>query len=175
MTASTTPRTTPMAMATTVSSSVSTSPCRMRPENSVSPTTPHSKRGLVASERISAAETTSTTAAATHRPGWRTGTASIASGGTRSAVVDAVVLMRTRASALSAVDRGARNGAALDAPLAEDLLVLPVRDDLLDGGEDRLVEPAALRQRDAVGSGAVRLADDLELAARLLHRVVGDG
>ena len=43
--------------------------------------TSHSKRGFVTRECTNIATRTSTTAAASHRPGWRTGTALISSGG----------------------------------------------------------------------------------------------
>ena len=52
----------------------------MRSSNRYSPTTSHSKRGLVATERTSATATTSTIAAASQRPGRLTGTARMSSG-----------------------------------------------------------------------------------------------
>ncbi len=84
MTARTMPSTIPMAMATAVSSSVTSSPRRTRDENRYWPTTSHWKRGSRlpprstvenASEWTSMAASTSRTAALTHRPGWRSGTA----------------------------------------------------------------------------------------------------
>ena len=51
----------------------------------------HSKRGFVSRVCTNIATSTSTTAAASHRPGWRTGTALISSGG---AVRPAVSVVR---------------------------------------------------------------------------------
>ena len=69
MTASSTPSTTPTAIAMAVSSIVTRSPSRIRSSNRYSPTTPHSKRGLLTTERTIATATRRITAAATQRPG----------------------------------------------------------------------------------------------------------
>jgi hypothetical protein len=53
----------------------------MRESNRKSPTTSHSKRSLVTTERTSEATISRTTTAETQRPTWRTGIALIASGG----------------------------------------------------------------------------------------------
>ncbi len=56
----------------------------------------HSKRGLVTSVCTNIATSTSTTAAASHRPRWRTGTALISSGGAvrpAGSVVRGVVIL----------------------------------------------------------------------------------
>ena len=102
-----------------------------------------------------------TMAATIQRPGWRTGTALI--GSERSAgvaVVSAVVIDRTGPIQLVApLIVGLRDRAGLDAPLRQDRLVLAVRHELLERGEHRLGQAAVLRDRDAVGRSAVRLAD----------------
>ena len=80
MIASTTPNRIPMTIAMTVSSRVTTRPSRIGVANRYSPTTLHSKCGSVMTDRRIAAAITRTIAAATQRPGRRTGTATISSG-----------------------------------------------------------------------------------------------
>jgi hypothetical protein len=65
----------PTIIETTVSSSVTTSPCRTRDEKKYCPTMSQPKRSFVTAERMSDAATSRTTAPVTHRHGWRTGTA----------------------------------------------------------------------------------------------------
>jgi len=67
-------------MALTVNSIVRTTPSRMRWSNRNSPTTCHSSCLFVATEWTSEAPNSRIRAAATQRPGWRTGMALISSG-----------------------------------------------------------------------------------------------
>ena len=80
MTASSTPSTIPSACAASVSSIVTTTPLVIRWSSMKCPTCPHWNRLFVAIELTIAIEMTSTIAAATQRPGWRTGTALMSSG-----------------------------------------------------------------------------------------------
>src|SRR2546429_440021 len=66
-------------------SGTETSPWRMRLEAKYRPTIPHSKREFDAIELPSATARNATRAAATQRPGWRTGIALISSEGTGDA------------------------------------------------------------------------------------------
>src|SRR5882757_8294747 len=77
MTASTVPSTTPITMASAVSSSVATSPCITVPVVKYFLTRPQRQAGLENSVCTSIAASTATE---THRPGCRTGTAVIRSG-----------------------------------------------------------------------------------------------
>src|ERR1700751_2575425 len=104
---------------------------------------------------------------ATQRPGWRTGIARISSGGAAEAAPPGVM------SAGCAVDLRVRDGAALDAPLDEDLVVRAVLHQVLHRVEDGLRHAVVLRQRDPVRRRPVRLAGELELAVRLLDDVCG--
>src|SRR6185437_4748637 len=114
------------------------------------------QRVLVARLCTNIASRTAMIAAATHRPGWRTGTARIVSGRARCAcaVACSLTCSLTQSSARGAVDHGIGDRAVLDAPLAEDLRVGAVRNQNLERGEDRVGHPVALRDRDAVGRGA---------------------
>src|SRR5262245_48088049 len=117
------------------------------------------------------------TTPAIHRPGCRTGTALISSaataGGATSGVAVATAASRV-SLALRPVDDRLRDRAVLHAPAEQDLLVLPVRDQLLQRRLDLLGERAVLRDRDAVRRGAVRLAGEREQPVRLLDDVRGD-
>src|SRR5262249_28128998 len=133
----------PIAMATTVSKSVRSRPSRMRCEKNQSPTTFHSNRPVrtapccLCENAIvwtGIATSTAMTAVATQRPGWRTGTTFVA-------VPDGVL---TVGSADGAVDLRVGDGAALDAPLGQDLLVGPVLEQVLKCSQNRVVETAAL-------------------------------
>src|ERR1700755_391072 len=106
---------------------------------------------------------------ATTGPGWQTGIALISSGGTAEAAPPGAM------SADCAVDLRVGDGAALDAPLGEDLVVRPTLDQVLHRVEDRLRHAVVLRQRDPVGGCPVRLAAELELPVRLLDDVSSDG
>jgi hypothetical protein len=75
-----------MTIEITVSSIVRTRPCSTWCEKKKSPTTLHWKCGLVTALRTSANAIRTTSAAATQRPGRRTGTALICSGGALSVV-----------------------------------------------------------------------------------------
>src|SRR5579859_3010197 len=166
-TASTVPRMTPIAMATTVSSSVRPSPAMISCAAKYWPTVSQWNRGLVTSACTSIANSTRTTAAGTHRPGCLTGTALISSGrGPADGLSPAV----GEPSTLAGGPVGHRVGdrAALQAPGGEDLRVGTVRHQLLDRVEYRLRHPVALRDRDAVRRGAVGLPDQLERAVGLL-------
>jgi hypothetical protein len=85
-----TPSTIPIAMATTVSRIVSARPSSTRLDRKYLPIMSHWKRGFVTRVCTSIATRRSTTAAASHRPGWRTGTALISSGGPVRPPVSAV-------------------------------------------------------------------------------------
>src|SRR5579864_5812542 len=114
------------------------------------------------------------TAAATHRPGCRTGIAVMSSGRTAGAASCPVAAVTWAPLADCAVDLRARDRSLLDAPLREDLLVLAALDQDDERVADRLCEAAALRDRDAVRRGAVGLAADLEGAVRLLDLIRGN-
>src|SRR5215475_9875700 len=92
---------------------------------------------------------------AIHRPGWRTGIALISSGGTAEAAPPGAM------SADCAVDLRVGDGAALDAPLLENRLVLTVLHEVLDRFEDRLGHAVVLGERDPVRRRGVRLAGEL--------------
>src|SRR5215469_10993756 len=143
-----------------------------------------SNRGFVTRVLTSIANRTSTTAAASHRPGWRTGTAWISSGGPSwtavwpapwlsGGVVTGTFPGRV-ASARRAVDHRISDGSGLDAPLLEDLGIGAVRDQNLHRGEHRIVKASVLRHGDSVRRCSVRLARELERAVRLLDLVRGD-
>src|SRR6185312_186691 len=108
-----------------------------------------------------------TIALATQRPQWRTGTALISSGRMLWSAMSAAL-------ADGAVDHRVGDRAIRDAPLGEDRLVLAIGHERLHRVEDRLGHAVALRDRDPVGRGPVGRAHGLELAARLLHLVVGN-
>lgn len=80
ITASTMPRATPIAIASTVSSSVVRTPPSTGGANMLSSMKRHWNAGLVTSMLTNIATSTATTAVATQRPGCRTGTALITSG-----------------------------------------------------------------------------------------------
>src|ERR1700682_1912769 len=124
ITASTTPKITPIAIALTVSSSVSSTPSRILWSKRYSPTTCHSIRLLVATEWTSEPPNIRIRAAEAQRPRCRTGTALISSGRRSgsglsvASAVDTSYLMSC--SACGAVDRGGGDRRALDFPLLED-------------------------------------------------------
>src|SRR4051794_26029148 len=148
------------------------SPSRILSSNRYSPTTSHSKRGFVATERTIATARTRTIAPATQRPGRRTGTARMSSG--RPSPPVSLTADTAQRLAGGAVDLWVADRAVLDPPLFEDRLVLAVRHQFLQRFEHRLGEPAALRNGKAVGGEFVGFADELELAFVLLDLVVDD-
>src|SRR5512133_1968754 len=105
MTASTIPSAIPIAIDVAVSSSVTTTPSRMRREKNQSPTIPHPNRLFVAIELASATVRNRRIAVATQRPGWRTGIALISSALTGSAVSVAITPQSRPWLADRAVDR----------------------------------------------------------------------
>src|SRR3954471_9771024 len=110
------------------------------------------------------------TAIATHRPGWRTGTARMGSG--RSVRGSASVVVMTSDAR---VDLRRRDRPLRDTPLVEDLAVGAVRDDRLQRTEDGLVEALrVLREHVPVGRGVVDVAQQLQLAVGLLDGVGAD-
>src|SRR3954447_7806416 len=135
------------------------------------------KRGFVATEWTIVAARTTTIAAATQRPGWRTGPARICSGlaGAATSCRPADAISRPSASsALGRVDLGRADRAPLDSPPGQDALVRPVLHERLHRLWDGLDEPRALGDRDAVRRRAVGLARHLELPVGLLDDVGGD-
>src|SRR5437763_11464674 len=102
-----------------------------------------------------------TIAAATHRPGWRTGIALISSGrpdgGAGSVVAVALSTGTTEANGMRprladrSVDLRVGDRARLNPPLRQDGLVGPVRHQLLERVEDRLRHTVPLRDCDAMG------------------------
>src|SRR4029077_1749091 len=79
-TARSTPRLTPIAIAMTVSSRVTTIPWRIRPKKRYCPTMRQSRVGAAINVYRPAAASARTTTADTHLPGWRSGMALMASG-----------------------------------------------------------------------------------------------
>src|SRR5580704_16132674 len=134
---------------------------------------PHSKRRFVATESPSETTTATTSVAASQRPGWRTGTALISSG--RAAAGSLISVpgegQAARGLARGAVDSRSGDRARRDAPALQDREVLAVGYQQLECPQDRLRHPRSLRDRDAVGCGAVRFADELERALGLLDLV----
>src|SRR3954452_9644893 len=138
----------------------------------------HWKFEFVAIDLANATPKTAIRAAATHRPGCRTGTALISSAATGGVASSGVAsypppsldLGSSRPARLA--DRGVqgrlRDRALLGGPLREDRLVLAVRDQRLHLALHLRGERALLGDRDAVGRRPVRLAGELELAVRLL-------
>lgn len=74
------PPTTPMIMASAVSSNVTSMPCTMLSWKRYFPTMSHLKAGLVKRALSSIAASRAMTTAPAQRPGWRTGTALMVSG-----------------------------------------------------------------------------------------------
>src|SRR5438132_5685269 len=138
------PITIPMAMAITVSSSVIKRPARTVWLVKYWPTTPHWKRGLVATLLAPAARTRITTAVAIHRPGWRAGIALIRPASAPvlcPAIPGADVLARESPFPYLAdrtIDHRRIDGPGLHAPLLEDLLVDAIGDELLERVQGRL-------------------------------------
>src|SRR3954451_11797593 len=147
-------------------------PSRILSLNRYSPTTSHSKRGLVAIEWMIATARTRTIAPATQRPGRRTGTARMSSG--RPSPPVSLTADTVQRLALGAVDLRVADRAVLDPPFFEDRLVLAFGHQVLQGFQQRLGEPAALRHRKAVGGEFIGFAHRLELAVVLLDLVVHD-
>src|SRR5438128_795532 len=162
MTASTTPRMTPIAIALTVSSSVMKTPLRMRWSNRNCPTTCHSSCLFVATEWISEAANSRISAAATQRPGRRTGMALISSGRPAGASLSAAPGSATSylipSLACGAVDRRVAERRALQFPLLEDRLIGAVGDQQLQRREHGLRHAVVLGQRETLGRSAERRA-----------------
>src|SRR3954453_4602645 len=119
------------------------------------------KRGFVATEGTIVAAGPTTTAPATQRPGWRTGTARICSGlaGAATSCRPADAISRPSASsALGLVDLGRADLAPLNSPPGQGAFVRPVLYERLHRLLDGLDEPRALGDRDAVRQRAVGLA-----------------
>src|SRR6185437_10787051 len=128
----------------------------------------HWNRGFVTKVCASIAASRSTTPAPSHRPGCRTGTALISSGGpVRPAVcaVRGVVTLApdsatggigsARGSANRGVDRRVGDGAALHSPFLQDLHVGAFGHEMLHGGQHWVGHPAVLGDRNPVRRGAV--------------------
>src|SRR3954447_6495710 len=122
MTATMMPSSTPRTMASTVITRVVRAPRSTAGVNMLSNMNPHWNTGFVSSMFTNIATSTAMTAAATHRPGCRTGTAWIRSGAAGRVLVSAVM------SADGGVHRGIGDGAVLHAPLLQHLLVAAVGD-----------------------------------------------
>src|ERR1700730_10472163 len=157
ITARITPSTIPINIASTVNSSVISTPRSTGPENRYWPTTPHWKRGLLTTELTSPTSRTATIAALIQRPGCLTGTAFISSGGPASAMSAAASgggtrgLSRDFSLADRSVDLRGCYRALREPPVIEDLLVCAVGDDRLHGAKHRLRHAVVLRHRDSVG------------------------
>src|SRR5579875_1250629 len=128
------------------------------------------------SEWANMAARTSTTTAATQRPGWRTGTTGSSGRGWVPWPAEDIGLQGggspwCQAGWLAgrAVDDRVGDGTLLHPPLVQDLLVLAVGHDGLHGLQQRLGQPAALGHDEAVGSGLEGLAGQLELPMGLVH------
>src|SRR5687767_4510932 len=174
MTATTMPSRTPSSMASTVMISVVRAPLSTAGVDMLSTMKPHWNTGFVTSMWTNIAASTAMTPAAIHRPGCRTGTARICSGGAGRVVVSDVMDV-AGGSADGRVHGRVVDRAVLDAPLLQHLLVAAVLDQGLDGvgeglGELRLV----LGDDVAVGRGVVDVTEQFELAAGLLDRVRHD-
>src|SRR5436190_19368737 len=170
MTASSTPSSTPMVIALTVSSSVMTTPSRMRWSNRNSPTTCHSSCLFVATEWISEAANSRIRAPATQRPGRRTGTALISSGRRPCSSLSVATGPDTgylmSCSALGAVDHRIGDRPALQFPFLEDRRVGAVGHRPLQRFEHRFGHAVSLRQRQAVrccAEGGTRANRDAQL------------
>src|SRR5690606_31231751 len=128
----------PPTIAATVSRIVLRTPLSTASEVMYLPCSSHSSASLVNRKLTNIATSTSTTAAATQRPGCRTGTARIASGRAFSTSSSTVM----RSALTGGVDRRFGDGAALDAGVGQDLLVGAVGDEGLEGAEDGVLELA---------------------------------
>src|SRR3954468_2246331 len=167
MTATTMPSRTPHTMASTVMINVVRTPRSTGGRNMLSNMNPHWNTGFVISMCTNISARTAMITAATQRPGCRTGTARISSGG-----AGRVVLSTVMASADRRVHRRVVDGTGLDAPLREHLLVGAVLDERLEGLRDGVREVRLVLGDDvAVGRGVVDVAEQLELAVRLADRV----
>src|SRR5829696_2617587 len=113
------------------------------------------------------------TTAATHRHGWRSGTASIAAGEVAGGVSTSVIVGSVNLVD-RAVDHRLVDHPCLDTPVAGDLLVRTVFDQVLERLLERLRERRTLLHRPAVGRGVSDLARGFELAVALLDRIRGD-
>src|SRR5689334_18080312 len=167
MTATTMPSSTPSSMASTVMINVVRTPRITGGRNMLSNMNPHWNTGFVSSMCTNMRASTAMTAAATRRPGCRCGTARICWGG-----AGRVVLSSVMASADRRVHRRVVDGTGLDAPLREHLLVGAVLDERRQGLLDGVGELGLVLGDDVpVGRGVVDLAEQLELALGLAHRI----
>src|SRR4051812_19843262 len=166
----------PMIMASTVMISVVRAPRSTGAEKMLSNMNRHENTGFVTSMWTNMATRTAITAAAPHRHGCRTGTARICSGGAGRVVVSVLIAGVRPASADGGVHRGVGDGPGLDAPVLEHLRVAAVGDQRLHGAGQGLGELRLVLLDDvSVGRRVVDVAEQLELAAGLLHRVGHDG
>src|SRR4051812_8617647 len=160
------PSRTPTAMARTVMINVVRAPRSTGGRNMLSNMKPHWNTGFVTSMCTNISARTAMTAAATQRPGCRTGTARICSGGAGRVVLSVVM------SADGRVHRRVVDAAGVDAPLLEHLLVGAVLDEGREGLRERVGEVGLVLGDDvAVGRGVVDVTEQLELAVGLLDRV----
>src|SRR5690606_39366079 len=153
--ASAIPPTMPIIIDSAVRISVLRSPFRTGGENRYSPTMCHRKLSLVSTVLTNIAASTASTATASHRPGWRTGTASIGFGRRCSCSTGGE-------ATASAPDLRGRDGAVAHVPLLEGRRVGAGVHQRLQGrpgrrGERALVHrrPHAVR-RGLVGAGRPR-------------------
>src|SRR3990170_3555811 len=170
MTASAIPPTIPMTIDSTVSTSVFCKPLRIGGENRYCPTIRQRNPSLVSTVLTNIAASTAITATASHRPGWRTGTALIGSGRPSFSIGGDTPVTS------SAPDLRGRDRAVGHVPLLEDRRVGAVVDQGLDRAAHRLgVLALALREGSAVRSGAVGVAELLDRTVRRVPRIGDDG
>ena len=142
--ASTMPKTNPMIIDRMVRTIVTPTPLRIGGEKIHSPISGQSQLGFVTTPCTNIAANSAITPAPIHRPGWRTGTASIASGRPLWAVPShpqfssilrrgSAVPATVRPSLGTRVDLRGLDRAVADTPLVQDLLVGAVIDQRLDG------------------------------------------
>src|SRR4029450_11834771 len=146
MIATTMPSRTPSSMASRVMINVVRAPRRTAGVNMLSNMNPHWNTGFVSSMWTNIAMNTAIRPAAIHRPGWRTGTALICSGGAVRVVVP--VVMAVARSADGRVHGRGVERARRDAPRLQHLLVGAVVDEALHRVGDRLGEPGLVLRHD---------------------------
>ncbi len=138
------------------------SPSRMRSvEQVMRRRRPTRSGGFVTTEWTSATATTSTIAAATQRPGWRTGTARISSG-RPVCLGDLVTRAPTTAQLIAPLIFGFVIAPDWIPHFSRIFTYVPLAISCFERGEDRLCHAARLRDRQAVGRELVALADQLE-------------
>src|SRR5205823_504041 len=118
------------------------------------------------SEWTSITPSSATTAAANHRPGWRTGTTVGASGEETEALrprLRTAICRLLACLAGGAVDLRGGDRTLLHAPRGEDPHVGAIGHEDLDGGQERLDETAVLSEGEPVGSGREGRTRQLEL------------